>query len=124
MHLRPEKEIIGSYKSKLAMRNKAQKSFLALRDQNAISIDGVKISLMINAGLMEDLPSLVDSGAEGVGLYRTELQFLIRNKVPKRAEQARIYSKVLDSAFKFLRTTKASSSSVTASSSSPSDAGS
>ena len=47
---------------------------------------------------MEDLPSLADSGAEGVGLYRTELQFLIRNTVPKRAEQARIYSKVLDSA--------------------------
>ena len=98
VHLRPEKEIIGSYKSKLAMRDKAQKSFLALRDQNAISVDGVKISLMINAGLMEDLPSLADSGAEGVGLYRTELQFLIRNTVPKRAEQARIYSKVLDSA--------------------------
>ncbi|MAI97193.1 MAG: phosphoenolpyruvate--protein phosphotransferase [Rhodobacteraceae bacterium] len=98
VYLRPEKEIIGSYKSKLAMRNKAQKSFFALKDQNAISMDGIKISLMINAGLMEDLPSLADSGAEGVGLYRTELQFLTRNTVPKRAQQAKIYSKVLDSA--------------------------
>ena len=98
VHIRPEEEIIRAYTSKLAMRNKAQESFLALRKLSAVSIDGIKISLMINAGLMENLPSLAESGAEGVGLYRTELQFLVSNKVPKRAQQAQIYSKVLDSA--------------------------
>ncbi len=98
VHIRPEEEIIRAYTSKLAMRTKAQKSFLALRKLSAVSIDGIKISLMINAGLMADLPSLVESGAEGVGLYRTELQFLVSNTVPKRAQQAQIYSKVLDSA--------------------------
>ncbi len=98
VHLRPEEEIIRSYTSKLVMQTKAQESFLALKDLKAVSLDGFKISLMINAGLMADLPSLADSGAEGVGLYRTELQFLISEKVPKRAEQAQIYSKVLDSA--------------------------
>jgi phosphotransferase system enzyme I (PtsP) len=52
----------------------------------------------MNAGLMADLPSLAGSGAEGVGLFRTELQFLARNKVPRRDELAAIYSRVMDAA--------------------------
>jgi phosphotransferase system, enzyme I, PtsP len=52
----------------------------------------------MNAGLMADLPSLEGSGAEGVGLFRTELQFLVRNKVPKRNELAALYSRVMDAA--------------------------
>jgi phosphotransferase system enzyme I (PtsP) len=52
----------------------------------------------MNAGLMADLPSLVGSGADGVGLFRTELQFLIRNQVPRRGELAAIYSRVMDAA--------------------------
>src|SRR5690606_20862587 len=59
---------------------------------------GTRISLHMNAGLMADLPSLAGSGAEGVGLFRTELQFLIRAHVPKRSELAAIYSSVLDAA--------------------------
>ena len=98
INLRPEEEVIRAYTSKLSMRTKVQESFLAIRDLSAVTLDGIKISLMINAGLMADLPSLAKSGAEGVGLYRTELQFLISNTVPKRSEQAQIYSKVLDSA--------------------------
>ena len=71
---------------------------MASKNLEAKTLDNKKIFLMMNAGLMADLPSLDDSGAVGVGLYRTELQFLISNKVPKRAEQAEIYCKVLDSA--------------------------
>jgi phosphotransferase system enzyme I (PtsP) len=52
----------------------------------------------MNAGLMGDLPSLENSGAEGVGLFRTELQFLARNSIPKRGELAALYSRVLDAA--------------------------
>jgi phosphotransferase system, enzyme I, PtsP len=52
----------------------------------------------MNAGLMADLPSLAGSGAEGVGLFRTELQFLIRNKMPQRAELSALYARVMDSA--------------------------
>jgi phosphotransferase system enzyme I (PtsP) len=52
----------------------------------------------MNAGLMADLPSLAGSGAEGVGLFRTELQFLIRTRVPRRDELARLYSRVMDAA--------------------------
>jgi hypothetical protein len=52
----------------------------------------------MNAGLMADLPSLAGSGAEGVGLFRTELQFLIRNKMPRRSELSALYARVMDSA--------------------------
>ena len=97
-YLRPDKTILELYISKLKLRNKAKKTFLASKNLEARTLDNKKIFLMMNAGLMADLPSLDDSGADGVGLYRTELQFLISNKVPKRAEQAEIYCKVLDSA--------------------------
>jgi phosphotransferase system enzyme I (PtsP) len=52
----------------------------------------------MNAGLMADLPSLPNSGAEGVGLFRTELQFLVRNQMPRRSELVALYARVLDSA--------------------------
>ena len=52
----------------------------------------------MNAGLIVDLPSLESSGAEGVGLFRTELQFLIRNKMPKRSELAQTYGRVMNAA--------------------------
>ena len=107
VYLRPNKTISELYTSKLKLRNKAKKTFLASKNLEAKTLDNKKIFLMMNAGLMADLPSLDDSGADGVGLYRTELQFLISSKVPKRAEQAEIYCKVLDSAGKnpvFFRT--------------------
>ena len=52
----------------------------------------------MNAGLMADLPSLPKCGALGVGLFRTELQFLIRTTVPKRTELAALYARILDAA--------------------------
>ncbi len=52
----------------------------------------------MNAGLMADLPSLPTSGAEGVGLFRTELQFLVRNQMPRRSELVALYARVLDAA--------------------------
>ncbi len=59
---------------------------------------GTHISLQMNAGLMADLPSLEGSGAEGVGLFRTELQFLIRSQMPRRGELSALYARVLDAA--------------------------
>jgi len=98
VYVRPDKTILELYSSKLKLRTKVKKTFLESKNLEAKTLDNKKIFLMMNAGLMAELPSLDDSGADGVGLYRTELQFLISNKVPKRAEQAEIYCKVLDSA--------------------------
>ena len=98
VHLRPEATISRSFRDKIAMQAEAQKRYASLRDLPATTRDGVTVALHMNAGLMADLPSLAGSGAEGVGLFRTELQFLIRNKMPQRAELAQLYARVMEAA--------------------------
>ncbi|MEM9552370.1 MAG: phosphoenolpyruvate--protein phosphotransferase [Pseudomonadota bacterium] len=98
VHLRPDDTVAGSFRDKMAMRAEAQQRYISIRHQPAVTQDGARINLCMNAGLMADLPSLDGSGAEGVGLFRTELQFLIRNQMPKRNELAELYSRVIDAA--------------------------
>ena len=97
-HLRPDESIQNAFKDKMAMAAQAQERYLAIRDEDAISLCNRKVRLMMNAGLMADLPSLKNSGAEGVGLFRTELQFLVRNQMPRRSELSNIYGRVMDAA--------------------------
>ncbi|MGL4311485.1 MAG: phosphoenolpyruvate--protein phosphotransferase [Paracoccaceae bacterium] len=98
VHLRPEETVAAAFRDKIAMQAKAQERYAGLRDLPATTLCGTTISLHMNAGLMADLPSLEGSGAEGVGLFRTELQFLVRASVPKRSDLAAQYSRVLDAA--------------------------
>jgi len=98
VHLRPEDTVVNAFRDKMAMKAEAQKRYLSIRDLPAETRSGEVIVLHMNAGLMADLPSLEGSGAEGVGLFRTELQFLVRNKVPRRQELVQIYARVLDAA--------------------------
>ena len=97
-HLRPDDNVARSFRDKIAMQAAAQQRYASLRDLPATSRDGVTVTLLMNAGLMADLPSLEGSGAEGVGLFRTELQFLIRNKMPQRNELVQLYSRVIEAA--------------------------
>ena len=98
VHLRPEETVARAFRDKIAMQAQAQQRYASLRDLPATTKDGVTLELHMNAGLMADLPSLESSGAEGVGLFRTELQFLVRSKMPQRAELARLYARVMDAA--------------------------
>ena len=98
VHLRADDAVRAAFREKAAMQEEAQAAYAALRDKPATTRDGITISLLMNAGLMADLPSLPTCNADGVGLYRTELQFLVRAKMPKRAEQAALYKHVIDSA--------------------------
>ena len=98
VHLRPNADVAKAFRDKLAMLAQAQEKYRSIRDEPAQSKDGVRVEMMMNAGLMVDLPSLQSSGAQGVGLFRTELQFLMRNAVPRRDELAKIYGRVVDSA--------------------------
>jgi phosphotransferase system enzyme I (PtsP) len=98
VHLRPDETVRSAFSDKLAMQAEAQKRYASIRDRACVTADGHRIELMMNAGLMADLPSLPSSGAEGVGLFRTELQFLTRNKVPRRGELASLYARVMDAA--------------------------
>ncbi len=98
VHLRPEDTVAKAFADKMAMQAEAQKRYASIRDKPAETVDGATITLMMNAGLMADLPSLPSSGAEGVGLFRTELQFLTRANVPKRGELAALYARVMEAA--------------------------
>ena len=98
VHLRPEETVHKAFLDKIAMQAEAQDRYADLRDQPATGTCGTTIQMYMNAGLMADLPSLEGSGAEGVGLFRTELQFLVRSHVPRRAELAGLYARVMDNA--------------------------
>src|SRR6056297_1562084 len=98
VHLRPDDTVVAAFRDKMAMQATAQERYASIRGKPAETLCGQRIALHMNAGLMADLPSLESSGAEGVGLFRTELQFLIRNHIPKRAELSELYSRVMDAA--------------------------
>ncbi|MEM9579540.1 MAG: phosphoenolpyruvate--protein phosphotransferase [Pseudomonadota bacterium] len=98
VHLRPDDTVVAAFRDKMAMQAQAQQRYSAIRDKPAMTRCGTQIALHMNAGLMADLPSLDNSGAEGVGLFRTELQFLVRNQMPKRSELSALYGRVLDAA--------------------------
>ncbi|WP_425074035.1 phosphoenolpyruvate--protein phosphotransferase [Sagittula sp. S175] len=98
VHLRPDDTVVSAFRDKMAMQAKAMERYSVLRDKPCITADNRHVHLHMNAGLMADLPSLESSGAEGVGLFRTELQFLVRNQMPRRMELASLYARVLDAA--------------------------
>jgi phosphotransferase system enzyme I (PtsP) len=98
LHIRPSLELIRAYADKARFRARRQARFAKLRNVPPVTKDGVRISLNMNAGLLVDLPHLYQSGADGIGLYRTELQFMVASKFPKMSEQQAAYSRVLDEA--------------------------
>jgi phosphotransferase system enzyme I (PtsP) len=98
VHLRPDENVASAFRDKIAMQAEAQERYASIRDKPAETKCGKTVALLMNAGLMADLPSLDGSGAEGVGLFRTELQFLVRSKMPKRSELSSLYTRVLDAA--------------------------
>ena len=98
VHLRPDDSVASAFRDKIAMQAQAQERYASIRDRPAETLCGRRIGMHMNAGLMADLPSFASSGAEGVGLFRTELQFLVRNQMPKRSELSALYARVLDAA--------------------------
>lgn len=98
VHLRPDEGVQKAIRDKIAMEAQAADRYIELLDKPAKAKCGTQVSLMMNAGLMADLPSLSSSGAEGVGLFRTELQFLTQNHMPKRAELVAQYTRVMNAA--------------------------
>ena len=86
-YLRPMPEHRRLLRSARALRAKRVAQFAAVRDLPAVTRDGVPIKLMMNAGLLLDMPHLEESGADGIGLFRTELQFMIGETMPRLADQ-------------------------------------
>ena len=96
--VRPSSDIEQAYAEKVQFRARRQAQYATLRDTPAVTLDGHKITMAINAGLVVDLPHLVEAGAEGIGLFRTELQFMISSSFPRVEEQTRHYRTVLEAA--------------------------
>ncbi len=98
VYLRPSADVEQAYAEKVKFKAKRQAQFEKLREREPLTRDGVRISLLVNAGLPVDLPYLSDSGADGVGLFRTELQFMIASTFPRLDAQTDYYRTVLDHA--------------------------
>ncbi len=81
-----------------AVRARRQAQYSALRDKPCVTKDGQKVELMINAGLVIDLPHIDDTGSAGIGLFRTELQFMVGQSLPRTSDQLALYRTVLDAA--------------------------
>ena len=96
--IRPSKVLLSGFEHRLATRQKRRAEYDAARNLPAITLDGVPVSVMVNAGLAEDAANLDPSGADGIGLFRTEFQFLVSATLPGRDRQQRLYSKVLAAA--------------------------
>ncbi|MDX3929836.1 MAG: phosphoenolpyruvate--protein phosphotransferase [Shinella sp.] len=98
VHLRPVQDLQRSYEEKVRFRARRQEQYRALRAVEPVTKDGKAINLQMNAGLLVDLPHLNESGASGIGLFRTELQFMIASTMPKAEEQEAFYRSVLKQA--------------------------
>jgi phosphotransferase system enzyme I (PtsP) len=95
---RPDPDTLRQFEAERATRLERLARYEAIRDRPARTLDGTPVGLYMNAGLPIDLPNLKASGADGIGLFRTELPFMVSGEVPELAAQVRIYSEVLEAA--------------------------
>ena len=98
LFVRPAEDVIATYREAVVLQQQLFEEYAAERNLPAETLDGHKISLFMNAGLLVDLPSLDSTGAEGIGLFRTEFQFMVSPALPKVDEQTKIYNAALDAA--------------------------
>ena len=94
--INPSKPILAEYRQYLREEAAIEQNLLELKNKPAITTDQHKVTLLVNSGLMSDYTPSLRSGAEGVGLYRTEIPFQIRDRFPGEEEQYQIYRDVLE----------------------------
>ncbi len=96
--LRPRADVVTAIKARMEVRAQRKVEFQKLRDTPAVTKDGVKITLLMNAGLDLDLQLMPEVGAQGIGLFRTEFQFMVAEELPRFNAQTDLYRRVLDAA--------------------------
>jgi phosphotransferase system enzyme I (PtsP) len=96
--VRPTRALINAFEQRMALSQKRRAEYASIKNLPAITTDGERVTLMVNAGLAEDAAALDLAGADGIGLFRTEFQFLIAAQLPGRESQLRLYKQVLDAA--------------------------
>lgn len=98
LFVRPNPSMEEAFEAQVELSQKKRATYMELRDKEPVSLDGTRIALNINAGLRDDVGMLKLTGADGIGLFRTEFQFLVAATMPGRAGQLRLYRDVLDAA--------------------------
>lgn len=96
--VRPSTSMVEAFEARFARNRERQAVYAAMRDLEPVTSDGQRIKVMINAGLRDDMPMLNLTGADGIGLFRTEFQFLVSATLPQRERQTRLYRDVLEAA--------------------------
>jgi phosphotransferase system enzyme I (PtsP) len=91
VQVRPQPEVELAYADKARLRARRREQYRALRDTPPVTQDGQRISLQMNAGLLVDLGNLAETGAAGVGLFRTEVLFMVTNAMPRAEAQEQLY---------------------------------
>jgi phosphotransferase system enzyme I (PtsP) len=97
---RPNAAIEDAFDANFEVTQKRRAEYAAVKDKPAVTTDGARITVMVNAGLRDDVAALGATGADGIGLFRTEFQFLVSATLPRREAQQRLYRAVLDAAGK------------------------
>ena len=96
VHLNPLPEIKQRFQQVLDDDTALSRDLESLRDEPCVTLDGHRMPLWVNTGLMVDVTRSLEQGAEGVGLYRTEVPFLLRDRFPSEEEQRQIYREQLE----------------------------
>src|ERR1700681_4630986 len=96
LQLRPLPDMEAAYAERVRLRARRQQQYQALRDKPCVTKDGQEVTLLLNAGLSVDLPHIADTGAAGIGLFRTELQFMVAPNFPRSSEEHSLCRAVLD----------------------------
>ncbi|MGD9815669.1 MAG: phosphoenolpyruvate--protein phosphotransferase [Hyphomonadaceae bacterium] len=98
VRLRPEADVLASYRARQNLRTARAAEFARLKTIPPVTQDGDRLTLLLNAGLALDVHHLDDVGAEGIGLFRTEFQFMVSEQLPRLDSQTMLYRDVLEAA--------------------------
>jgi phosphotransferase system enzyme I (PtsP) len=98
VHIRPSAEVENVFAEKVRFRARRQAQYRRLRHLPAITRDGEEVTLSMNAGMLADVPSIAESGAAGIGLFRTEVLFMVAPALPRRQTQETLYRQIFAAA--------------------------
>ncbi len=98
VHLRPTNDVVDAYKERMALSAAEEERIALLKDEPSVTRDGRAVSLLLNVGLNVDLAQIERVGADGIGLFRTEFQFMLAERLPRQDEQTALYRAALDAA--------------------------
>ena len=96
VYVRPTGDVENSYGEKARLRARRQAQYRELRDVPCFTRDGVAVDLHMNAGLVVDLQHVEETGAVSIGLFRTEIQFMVAHRFPRTREQEMLYRSIFD----------------------------